>query len=433
MAGEEDKLLEPYGKAPIDERGFLWPWMRQGDKLSPAVPGIVHEPYEALKRLLSQYSPGTGDEQPVRDAANVAGAVMLPSLGLNAMGMMPKNAVGIFGGRLAATADKAALAKAEEMAAAGGDRQAIWDATGWFQGRDGKWRFEIDDSASHWNPEIKAAGLDVGSAIDGYKHGFGREPLQRDLFVHPELYAAYPGAERIGLKGAKDLGVRGSYDQAGNIELNTLLTNDDALRSVNLHEIQHAIGQPEGFASGSGLNPALTPTERSAAIDDYMRVFRPAEEARGAPWRETWEGANRWLDSPEGRRLMYERSAGEVESRNVQKRADMTPEARRATPPWQTQDVPDADQILRQYAPGRQEARRFELDYFGKPVTMLENPTEKALQAFLGRTKYKAARRITDDATGDVYVWDAADPALHEMVAKTLGIAKHKSDTIGLD
>jgi hypothetical protein len=78
-------------------------------------------------------------------------------------------------------------------------------------------------------------------------------------------------------------------------------------------------------------------------------------------------------------------------------------------------------------------ARRFTLDYFGKPVQMLENPTEKALAAFLGRTKYKAARRITDDATGDVYVWDAADPALHEMVAKTLGIAKHSKDTIGLD
>lgn len=54
-------------------------------KMAMGVPGVAYDavdkPYEAFKRLLASYSPGTGDEQPIRDAATVAGAVALPSAG----------------------------------------------------------------------------------------------------------------------------------------------------------------------------------------------------------------------------------------------------------------------------------------------------------------------------------------------------------------
>lgn len=53
-----------------------------------------------------------------------------------------------FAGRNAKTADTAALSRAEDMAAKGLPREQIWNDTGWFQGRDGKWRFEIDDSGA---------------------------------------------------------------------------------------------------------------------------------------------------------------------------------------------------------------------------------------------------------------------------------------------
>lgn len=43
----------------------------------------------------------------------------------------------------------------------------------------------------------------------------------------------------------------------------------------------------------------------------------------------------------------YKRLAGEVEARNVQKRMNMTPEERRATPPWETLDVPESELIYR--------------------------------------------------------------------------------------
>jgi hypothetical protein len=43
----------------------------------------------------------------------------------------------------------------------------------------------------------------------------------------------------------------------------------------------------------------------------------------------------------------YQRLAGEAESRNVEKRRGWTPEQRRATPPWESLDVPESELIYR--------------------------------------------------------------------------------------
>jgi len=77
----------------------------------------------------------------------------------------------------------------------------------------------------------------------------------------------------------------------------------------------------------------------------------------------------------------------------------------------------------------------FEIDYFGQPVRILENPSPQETKGFLNRTKYNAARRIVDPDTGDTYIWDANDPALHELVAEKLGIdpKRVQGDMIGLD
>lgn len=86
---------------------------------------------------------------------------------------------------------------------------------------------------------------------------------------------------------------------------------------------------------------------------------------------------------------------------------------------------------------GRKLARgAFELDYFGQPVRILQNPSKQQLAGFLNRTKYKAARRIYDPRTGEMYVWDANDPALHQLVAEQLGIPIDDQlimDMIGVD
>lgn len=72
-------------------------------------------------------------------------------------------------------------------------------------------------------------------------------------------------------------------------------------------------------------------------------------------------------------------------------------------------------------------ANRFTLD-FGKPVTVIENPTAAELSGFIRRTKYKAARILDDPDTGTRYAWDAGDPALHSHVAEQLGVKLSQSE-----
>lgn len=89
--------------------------------------------------------------------------------------------------------------------------------------------------------------------------------------------------------------------------------------------------------------------------------------------------------------------------------------------------------------PGRPTANTlgssFTLDYFGQPVKIMENPSPRELAGFINRTKYKAARAVTDTDSGTRYVWDAADPALHQMVAEQLGFRfdPATAETLGIE
>lgn len=59
-----------------------------------------------------------------------------------------------YGGEKAATADLDALNRAKQMQEAGVDNETIRQQTGWFQGMDGKWRWEIDDSSSRISGDL---------------------------------------------------------------------------------------------------------------------------------------------------------------------------------------------------------------------------------------------------------------------------------------
>lgn len=206
------------------------------------------------------------------------------------MPMAEKGAAGIFGGRLAQTADHAALARAEEMASKGAHPDQIWKDTGWFQGPDQKWRFEIDDSPSVARPGITSGG--VSAKLD-----------------HPELYAAYPGIENTKL-GWGSPPRQGSYNppsyagDPGYINISQMDTLGQQ-KSVLMHELQHAVQNKEGFTPGA----------------NFREVGRDA----------------------------YQKNAGEVEARNVQRRLFDDAEIRRSKPPVTTEDYPRNQQLLDGY------------------------------------------------------------------------------------
>lgn len=262
---------------------------------------------------------------------------------------------GIFGGRLAATADKAALAEAERLAASGADRQAIWDKTGWFKGADDKWRFEIPDNAAGLNPNTLKTMPEQGQT----------SMVAGDVW-HPKLYEAYPdvrGVKSYVERGPESGVYQGSPGRDELIGING--PTAERGRSVALHELQHVIQAREGFARGG--SPHAFAAEKVAAeksIDDINALLRG--EARDMDvYRATGNKEKLAAAKAEYDRLMdlklqkfvpkaqidpydsYRRLAGEVEARNVEKRRDMNLRQLHENPPWMTEDVPAAEQIFR--------------------------------------------------------------------------------------
>jgi hypothetical protein len=314
----------------------------------------------------------------------------------------------IFAGVGAATANKQMLKRAEEMLASGASRDEIWNNTGWFQGADGKWRFEIDDSESVYKP----------NQLKDYEHQ-GRPYKAGELgwaVTHPELFAAYPDLstiERIDYSFSHPEGVFGQYRPADDFMPESITSWKEGGASTNLHEIQHAIQKREGFASGA--NPKFAQefapenpkwrvhmenkpkVERALAYSKTENYQRDLEKSN-ALWEEKYEPLLTKLDDDrvaagrggitdiesrvdeifsafkeEQKRLLpnfvyvdevaqkyglkepqrrvgaveaYRRAAGEVEARNVQKRRNMGADERKANPPWITQDTPDESQLL---------------------------------------------------------------------------------------
>ena len=199
-----------------------------------------------------------------------------------------------YAGTNAANADLEALEVAKGMAEQNVSAETIRQATGWFQGADGKWRFEIDDSGMRYSSrgdlnygdpdywryrelrdKLEREMLGIGSeAVTEAERAEYEElaPRYRDFYLQPgvrgdgsatatrlsdyiqhdELFEQYPQLRdaRLVFEDMED-GKQGSYNPDTNtITLSESLQNserDDAL----VHEIQHAIQEAEGFARGA--------------------------------------------------------------------------------------------------------------------------------------------------------------------------------------
>ncbi len=301
----------------VVQRSTLLPVGRDdAGRLVPALPSIVTGAVEAAKfpgqvyrGEASVYDPTTGQvsDEAIGKAADIAGLAFTGSVPFS----KPAGAIGMFGGRNAKTADLPALKLAETLDAKfGASQEQIWEDTGWFKGADQKWRFEIPDDLATLGPVERAPA------------GYSR-------LHHDDLAEAYPSLWRETQQSIREGSVaKGRYDAEDGM-IHAQAPSEAMQRSVALHEYQHPIQRSEGFAVGD--NPQnYGPGAWEAAGRPMLSDALDAASAHAA-----------WA------RDQYHRSAGEVEARNVQRRADMSPEQRFSTPPWLTQDVPDAEQIVR--------------------------------------------------------------------------------------
>ena len=340
------------------------------------------------------------------------------------------------------------LSVAREMEAEKKDAKAIKMATGWERGADGKWRYEIADLKEFdrngnllyrkHHPDyaryIELQDKDLKNLLeDGEKltdkereeyealskkyesDKFGGEKLDNihtlEAYVDaPELFKAYPELRNVRVT-FKDTGgwetasyyaisdvIDFNVDDVGEIVVNTgkvtanMRTKE--LKSVFLHEIQHAIQVIEGFAEGGSpqymkglysdyflqdysssqlheLAELRRIAENKVKRGEYKRmsyavknVIKAAKEHGFYPtWAESFDNnpnsvttvydtlvkfPSEILDKAVliDEKDLYRRVAGEVEARNVQERMGMSAEERRASLAAETEDVAREDQIF---------------------------------------------------------------------------------------
>lgn len=266
----------------------------------------------------------------------------------------------MFLGVAAKTADKAALKRAEEMLAhateknpvaawdGSNTRKHIWQETGWFQGADKKWRFEVPDNEMYLDDASDTGGSHLAENARA-----GRRVPIGEVVGHQALYNNYPRMEDVmGIdRGNLGAGTKGSFSpKAALVAFDEGLTVPEA-RSTIAHELQHFVQDQEGFARGgmTGIINSQAMSEIDAVNKRLGELARGMDATRGeekaALQREydqlmqhklTNLVPQAQIDPYEG----YRRLAGEVEARNVQTRLDMTPGQRREYAPWETEDVP---------------------------------------------------------------------------------------------
>lgn len=313
-----------------ERAGLAWP------QLAMDAVDAMEAPGELL------FGEGLDRDESQRRASIAAGLMM--SGGLAAP--IPSNSLAMFGGRLAKTADHNALAKAEALAKSGAPREQIWNDTGWFQGTDGKWRFEIDDSKSQLNVS-KINQDDMLPTHEILDHGVLFE-------AYPDL-AAFRGTVRAG-ENSGGIWPSGWYAQ-GN--------TPDEIKSTALHELQHAVQRAEGFhkETGSyddivkraGLADGISPAKEMVRYEDLPLLKRIATD------RNKYESNRKIQNSYEKSRYLaeiearyypaYRRAGSEVESRAVQTREGFSPSERSARAPWLDYDVPETNQLFSNASP----------------------------------------------------------------------------------
>ena len=238
----------------------------------------------------------------------------------------------------------------------------LWKKTGFWFGRDGKWRYELKKGKAEFRKDkIK---LDERGKWKG---------MLVDVLDYPELYKAVPGARDLKLVVDKKYSMLGGY----NPRTKTIYIKHPSKTSL-IHELQHAINDLVG-SSFRGANLIDTrkkaevrralyalgnmkPLAKSRVVKDLINeaienvwheivgdVFindwpswivdvlaRTAERYKD---KEVAERASRYKEMTEyGVYREYLKDPGEMEARLAEIRMRMSEKQRKEIPPWETLD-----------------------------------------------------------------------------------------------
>lgn len=235
------------------------------------------------------------------------------------------------------TADLNSLGGAYQMYQNGVSMDTIRKRTGWWLGKDGKWRYEISDKEMRFNPE-----------------GYVDNPQTvGDYVKHDRLFAAYPWitdipVHMVDVVTGGSPATNGKYSPDGKfIELKKGLTSEKA-KYVLSHELQHAIQQAEGFVRGTSPKTGMFYAVNLA----YDLVKNNPEFVAESKPQDKMNYLIGYLEAKGGASLgdyakyYYFQNYGETEARNVSQRLDMTEEERRALPIENNGEVFSYDEVF---------------------------------------------------------------------------------------
>lgn len=230
----------------------------------------------------------------------------------------------------------------------------IWKKTGYWLGRDWKWRYELDPADIKIDREMLQSGPEHGP-IDLYADVKKAERLPGNLYKEMAIFFddSLPAGEGFYRQSTKTIHVSSG-------------TKLPDMPAIIHHELQHAINMEVGSPfEGSNFTQAtrlafndffsevkkiVKTDELKRTIDNIQRTFKPSEaknafnEVVNSAKREGPESANAVLDQAEKYlpkdkvEDRYFLDEGEMEARLVEDRARLKPEVRASEPPWETLD-----------------------------------------------------------------------------------------------
>ena len=170
-------------------------------------------------------------------------------------------------GQKAKTADKLKLSRAQEMQQAGKSREEIFDETGWWQGKDKQWRFEIKD-----DPD-KVEALKIIQAKPGKTFALN------EIYDNQQLYDAYPSLKEVKVKKA-------AYDKVygGRADGNTITFTDVNVDAAARREVDYIFDHAKELGIKLRDSYGLSASKREV-LESFKTLCN--EAVRGRPLSKT--------------------------------------------------------------------------------------------------------------------------------------------------
>jgi len=231
--------------------------------------------------------------------------------------------------------------------------KGIFDKTGFWLGKDGKWRYEIDDNDTRYN--LPKTDRELYDAT-----GFVSSPLT-SVVNNPKLYEAIPELKDVFIRHSKDLDTAGVYHpDTKTIDIKRLGDKDSVL-----HEIQHAVNdimksrfrgsnvQEQEMLGRIQLFKQLRDTVKDPEIKKELTdLIYEAPKSNKSVHELTYDLRDKAIRKSQddfitieqalhdyGKTTAFEnymKDPGEMESRLASERMEMSAEQRKAEPPWET-------------------------------------------------------------------------------------------------